>query len=140
MAWILRLCIDEFKGSGIEEIRRCLGVKPSSTYVRGRETETISSDHGPIVMDNVFDVKVPGTDGTISMILDIEGQNDNGKRYPIGKRAEYYVSSLVSSQKGAQFTGINYGDIRKVYSIWCMMDPYADERCSMVDYHMVPHV
>ena len=140
LAWLLHLCVDEFKDSSIEEIRRCLGVKPRSTYVKGRETEMISSEYGPVKMDNVFDVKVPGTDDKISIILDIEGQNDNGKGYPIGKRAEYYISRLISSQKGSEFTGTDYGDIRKTYSIWCMLDPYADDRSSMVSYRMEPHI
>ena len=117
LAWLLHLFVDEFKDSSIEEIRRCLGVKPRSTYVKGRETEMISSEYGPVKMDNVFDVKVPGTDDKISIILDIEGQNDNGKGYPIGKKAEYYISRLISSQKGSEFTGTDYGDIRKTYSI-----------------------
>ena len=140
LAWFLRLCIDEFKDTDIREIRKCLGVKPRGTYVKGRETEIISSEYGPIKMDNVFDVKVPGTDDTVSIILDIEGQNDNGKGYPIGKRAEYYISRLVSAQKGSDFIGTDYGNIRKTYSIWCMMDPYADDRSSMVSYSMTPHI
>ena len=136
---MLHLCIDEFKSASIPEIRRCLGVKPNSTYVKGRETELISSKNGPMVMDTVFDVKVPGTDDTISVIIDIEGQNENTK-YPIEKKAEYYMARLVSSQKGSDFTGTDYGDIRKTYSIWCMMDPHACDRNSMVSYSMTPHI
>ena len=136
---MLHLCIDEFKNASIPEIRRCLGVKPRSTYVKGRETEMISSKNGPVVMDTVFDVKVPGTDDTISVIIDIEGQNENTK-YPIEKRAEYYMARLVSSQKGSDFAGTDYGDIRKTYSIWCMMDPHAGDRNSMVTYSMVPRI
>ena len=140
LAWMLHLCIDEFKDASIKEIRRCLGVKPNGTYVKGRETEMISPEHGPVKMDNVFDVKVPGTNDTVSIILDVEGQNDNGNGYPIGKRAEYYISRLVSAQKGSEFTGTDYGKIRKTYSIWCMLDPYADDRSSMVSYSMTPHI
>ena len=99
----------------------------------------ISSENGPVVMDTVFDVKVPGTDDTISVIIDIEGQNENTK-YPIEKRAEYYMARLVSSQKGSDFAGTDYGDIRKTYSIWCMMDPHAGDRNSMVTYSMVPRI
>ena len=136
---MLHLCIDEFKDASIAEIRKCLGVKPRSIYVKGRETEMISSENGPVVMDTIFDVKVPGTNDRVSVIIDIEGQNENTK-YPIEKRAEYYMARLVSSQKGSDFRGSRYGDIRKTYSIWCMMDPHAGDRNSMVSYSMMPQI
>ena len=139
LAWLLHECIDEFRNASISEIKRCLGVKPNSTYVKGRETEIFSVDNGTVRMDNIFDVLIPGTDDKVSIILDIEGQNDDGSNEYIAKRAEYYMSRLVCRQKGVDFHGKNYKDIRRTYSLWCMMEPRKEDRNTLVRYNMTPN-
>ena len=44
-------------------------------------------------------------------------------RYPLTKRALYYCSRLISSQKGRNFKHDHYDDIQKVYSIWICTNP-----------------
>lgn len=56
-------------------------------------------------MDNVFDVRLPGTDDKVSVIINVEGQNDDGYNKYISKRAEYHISRLVSRQKGSKSMG-----------------------------------
>ena len=43
--------------------------------------------------------------------------------YPLIKRAEYYVSRMISSQYGTVFTKSDYGKIQKVYSVWICTSP-----------------
>ena len=140
LAWLLHECLDEFRCASIDEIKKCLGVKPHSTYVKGRETEYFSDKNGTVRMDNIFDVMVPGTNDRISIILDVEGQNDDGDLEYIGKRAEYYISRLVCRQKGNEFSGTDYKDIRRTYSLWVMMEPLADQRNTLIRYSMKPQV
>ena len=89
-------------------------------------------------MDSVFDVTIPGSDETISVIVNIEGQNDPKPKYPLEKRAEYYMARLVSSQKGSVFKGDDYGKMRKTYSIWYVINPRAEDRNTITRYSMKP--
>ena len=79
----------------------------------------------------LFRAKAPATGENIALIVNIEAQknihpsyrkNNISIEYPLLKRAVYYVSRLISSQKGTVFIGSDYGKIQKVYSIWICMD------------------
>ena len=50
--------------------------------------------------------------------------NDINPGYSLLKRATYYASRMISSQRGRDFQGDEYDQIRKVYTIWiCMNAP-----------------
>lgn len=138
LSWLLRGCIDELKDKDVEEIKKGLDIGADGFTVKGRESEYVSSN-GPVIMDNVFDVRLTDTGETVSVIVDVEAQNESAP-YPLGKRAEYYISRMVSDQKGREFTGTDYGKIRRVFSIWVMMDPPKSCRNTIVKYSMVPNV
>lgn len=138
LAWLLRSCVDELRDKTIDEIKQGLDIGADGIFVKGRETEQISSTNGPVVMDNIFDVRVAGTDETLSVIIDVEAQNESNPGYPLGKRAEYYIARLVSDQKGREFRNSDYGGLKKTYSIWLMMDPYEGNRNTVVKYRMIP--
>ena len=140
LSWLLRGYIDELKDKSIDEIKQGLDICADGISVRGRETELISGVNGPVMMDNVFDVKVAGTDETLSVIIDVEAQNESGLGYPIVKRAEYYIVRLVADQKGKEFTKSDYGKLKKTYSIWLVMDSIKRNRNTVVKYRMMPTV
>ena len=52
----------------------------------------------------------------------IEAQKDQPTHYDIINRAIFYVSRLISSQKGRDFDNTSYNDIKRVYSIWICMN------------------
>ena len=54
--------------------------------------------------------------------------------YPIISRAIYYLSRLISRQKGTIFTHSDYGKIQKVYSIWICPDPGKEKMNSIAKY------
>ena len=137
LSWILKSCIDDLKDKDIEEIKKFLDIGADGIWVNGKESESTSSDNGPIFLDNVFEVHISDGD-PITVIVGIEGQNESNPGYPIGKRAEYYVSRMISDQRGSVFKGSDYGSLRKTYSIWIMMDPLKGNRKSMVKYRMTP--
>ena len=137
LSLILRGCIDELNGVDPEEIKKGLDIGADGYTVKGRETEQFSEKNGPVIMDNVFDVRLPNSGETISVIVDLEAQNDSTP-YPIEKRAEYYLGRLVSSQKGFDFSNSDYAKLRRVYSIWIMMDPPEKNRNTILRYRMEP--
>ena len=61
-------------------------------------------------------------DGISQVIVNVEAQKDEPTSYHILNRAVFYVSRLVSSQKERDFVGINYNDIKRVFSFWVCMN------------------
>ena len=140
LSWILRGNLEEFKDMDIEEIKDCLTLGKNRKFVIGRDKEYVSRRHGRIELDTAFDVRIPGTNDKVSVIVGIEGQNDPEPGYPLGKRAEYYLARMVSAQKEIDFKGSDYGSLRRCYSIWCVMDPRSDDKNTVVRYGMKAEV
>ena len=69
--------------------------------------------------------------------MNIEAQNEQQTWYPLLKRAVYYGSRLISSQYGTVFSGMDYGAVKKVYSIWICTKSAKKYRNSMNRYEMV---
>ena len=137
LARILKDNIDELAGMSVDEIKGCLQLESDGKTVIGRETEYITRDGRKVILDSVFDVFIPGTGSRIPIIIiGLEGQRNPRPGYPLGKRAEYYLARMVSEQKDKYFTGKNYGDLRKTYSIWCVLEPRKDDLNSVVRYRM----
>ena len=88
-----------------------------------------------MTFDILFHAKAPDTDDLITLIINVEAQkslspkNNEGKIYPLMKRAVYYISRLISSQKETEFTGSDYGKIKKVYSIWNLYGKPRRKEC-----------
>ncbi len=96
-----------------------------------RNTEDSAPHEGLILYDIIFYVRTK--DGRSQIIINIEAQKDVPTRYDLIKRAVFYASRLISSQKERDFTGQNYNDIKQVYSIWiCMNRP----TCSWQHIHL----
>lgn len=123
LAMILKTCAEEFAVREVDEIAKYLIEGSGGDYVKGRETEYIDENGSKAILDSVFDLTVPSDDGEIPLLVGIEGQNDPYPGYPLEKRAEYYIARMVSAQKGREFSGSDYGGLRKTYSIWIVLDP-----------------
>lgn len=61
-------------------------------------------------------------DNLSQVIVNIEAQKAEPSAYDIINRAVFYVSKMISSQKGREFIKSNYNDIKRVYSIWVCMN------------------
>ena len=57
-----------------------------------------------------------------NILVNIEAQKDEPSSYYIQNRAVFYACRMVSSQKERDFTGMNFNDIKKVYTIWICMN------------------
>jgi len=114
--------------------------RDSPEAVQGIGVEYESGDDGLVKFDVLTHIKVPCEDGTIKVIINVEGQRDDSPGYPIVMRGIYYAARLLSRQKGIEFTKSNYQDIRKVYSIWICFDPAKERESVIANYSIHQHV
>ncbi len=92
----------------------------------GDSTADKSVTEGVVLYDILFTSRLPRTNATCQIIVNVENQNRWKPGYPLLKRAVYYSSRLISRQKGTVFFGDDYGKLEKVYSIWiCIKVPKA---------------
>ena len=139
LALILNRMVEEFKDATIPDIITKyiegtplisqIPVHPDQTnptlkHIHGDNVEDGSLSEGMIRYDILFRALVPNTNEPIMLIINIEAQNDINPGYSLLKRATYYASRMISSQRGRDFQGDEYDKIRKVYTIWiCMNAP-----------------
>ena len=124
---MLEPLIDDFRGKDVEYIRKCLPVVEGNRTIVKLDSEFGTMGKAPVRLDNVFEVKVPGSE-SIAVIIDLEGQSDNNPGYRIENRALYYASCMIQAQKGRYFENDDYDKIRKVMSIWVMMNPVMKDK------------
>ena len=115
--------------------------------IKGTQNEDNSITEGSIVFDILFRAKAPATNEVITLIINVEAQKrlkpkkKTGGTYPLLKRAVYYASRLLSSQKETEFTNSDYDKIKKIYTIWiCMEAPHgksAINRYQLKEQHLL---
>lgn len=138
LAHILIKTIDDFSGMTPEDVipyiegEPLVGATPvdpgltntasinNGQRIIGMNTENAEIGEGLARFDIVFYVRLK--DGISQVIVNLEAQKDEPAGYPILNRAVFYASRLISSQKERDFTGMNYGDIRRVFSLWILMN------------------
>ena len=99
----------------------------------GLNSENAEINEGLIRFDIIFYVRMPsqsGIKGSLSqIIINVEAQKSEPTEYDIVNRAIFYVSRMISSQKGRDFENSNYNDIKRVYSIWVCMNMDKNSMC-----------
>ena len=137
---ILALACKEFQGMAFAEIAKLIqsksrqGVKADSVPLGLIDTkEGESHDDGT---ETRFDVYIEPVlpDGTV-LCIDIEVQNDSTIVF-LAARSLYYKSRTVSRQKGRLFLNSNYGQLKKVYSIWIWLNPPKGEVGSITEVRL----
>ena len=147
LAHILVKTIDEFKGMNPKDVVQYIEGKPyistvpvdtGSTNVEkeqdgekviGLNTENSELHEGLARFDIIFYVRMK--DGLSQVIVNIEAQKAEPSAYDIINRAVFYISRMISSQKGRDFVKSNYNNIKRVYSIWI---------CMNIDEHSMSHI
>jgi len=144
LAWILKESTEEYKGYSIAEIKDYIEGEPEISIrpvmagekVQGMKSEDSSATEGLIRFDILFYARLPQNGLLIKLIVNVEAQADFFPGYPLTKRGIYYTSRLISSQKGTEFTGSDYGNIAKVYSIWVCMNAPKEWQNTITRYAM----
>lgn len=148
LAWILKTCAPEFSNAEIREIafQYIIGtpqvsevpLMPDETNaapkISGIGVEDAALTEGTITFDIRFEAVVPRDRQTVSLIINLEAQNDFYPGYPLIKRGIYYCSRMISSQHGTVFTKSHYEKVKKVYSIWICMNPPKNRMNTITEY------
>ena len=91
--------------------------------VQGLNTEDKTQNEGTAIYDIVFQVRVPSTGKIISLLINVEIQNDKSLSYETVTRGIFYCARMLSAQKNCIFKKSEYEKLQKVYSIWIC--PYS---------------
>ena len=150
LATIMQGCLAEYKDCTVTEIAEkyietepeigSVGVHSDDTNrdisgaIRGTSTEDATATEGTVRYDIRFYASAPADDGLIGLIINVEAQNRYDPGYPLLKRALYYCSRMISAQYGTEFTKSEYGNIKKVYSIWVCTQPPKEYRNTITQY------
>lgn len=144
LAHILVNTVEEFKGMNPADVVQYIEGEPhigsvpidggvtnveKQEKVIGLNTENSEINEGMIRFDIIFYVRMQ--DGLSQIIVNLEAQKAEPSSYDILNRAIFYVSRMISSQKGRDFVKSNYNDIKRVYSIWI---------CMNMDEHSMSHI
>ena len=161
LAAIMKDCVEEYRDCTVEEIaekyiegapqvgeagvhldetnRGCAaesGAGRAEGRIHGAATEDASRTEGTVRYDIRFFASVPGEEGRISLIINVEAQNRFRPGYPLIKRAIYYGGRMLSAQYGPVFTKSEYGKLKKVYSIWLCTHPPAAYQNTITQYSL----
>lgn len=133
LAWILKGTTTEFSSFSIEEIIPCIdkpavssiAVDPGltnsdSSKITGLPQESSIQNEGVVYYDIRFYARNPSSDGKrdIRIIVDLEAQKSSSPGYDLVTRGIFYGGRMLSEQCGRNFTGRDYDELEKVYSIW----------------------
>lgn len=137
LAWIMKSCLSEYRDYSVEEIagnyiegnpeisktalhRDEMSVIP---MIKGENTEDTSINEGIVTYDIRFRAIVPKSGEMITLIIDVEAQNDFYPGYPLVTRSVYYCCRMISAQYNTEFTNSHYEEVKKVYSIFICINP-----------------
>ncbi|MBR2214482.1 MAG: nuclease [Selenomonadaceae bacterium] len=155
LAWLLKYLVSEFKDFSIRDIaEKCIEGDPTMTIdtipvdsdftnvakrqqpnkIKGDKNEDGSTTEGTVFFDILFRAVVPTTGELITLIINIEPQRALYPGYILVRRAIYYACRLISSQKETEFIGDDFNKLKKVYSIWLVMDAPKDGSNSIRQY------
>ena len=119
---LLQFAVERLRGPEMrKKLENALEKEEGGNRIRCLNTESSSLSNGRIIYDSLFDVDLPDGDGFM-LRVDVEEQLYGTTAYPLEARAAYYLGRMMSDQKNTDFRNDNYGDIRKVVSVWIMLD------------------
>ena len=156
-AWIVKDCVKEFSDCSVDYIsEHCLsgdvevsehavhqdqpsrGMKmDGDEMVTKLNSESTSIREGTVYYDVRFNAKVPGENGLITLIINLEIQTKDKPGYELVTRGLYYCARMISEQHGTVFKNEHYEKLQKVYSIWICPSVAKCRQDGMFRYHVV---
>ena len=140
LAAFLHAYVDEFKDCSRDTIIDCIQKENTDKYVQERNVFPDSGKKNGIEVDTLFRVKLPESDSSVAVYVNIEGQNKYYLPYKIERRVEAYVSELIAAQKGIEYKKQEYDKIKKIYSIWLLFDHPNRRKNAIIRYDRTPNV
>ena len=132
IAWILKLCIEEFSTINVQNIvnewlakaDKRIGTEPVLPDVPPRRsaigTEDKSKTDGTVYFDFRTEIPLPNAPPMAPLlVIDMELQNEYKKRLALHKRSVYYNCRIISSQPGRLTGGkVVYPRLCRTCSVW----------------------
>ena len=128
LAYILQRVVDELEGMTIDEIAEAIegdveigSVPLMPEQILGGNLEDSVYHEGRVFFDLRFSVRK--VEDKIKILFDLEAQKKYNPGYPIVTRGIVYTARMISRQIETEFKIPDYGELKKVYSIWVCFDP-----------------
>ena len=149
LARIIKYSVAEFQNYSIPEIIDSIEGDPVISKIKvrpghspgnivGRSNSDKEIDEGEITYDILFHVITPDKQRT-KIIINVEAQNNYYPGYDLVTRGIFYCARMLSSQLDTEFSGENYDDIKKVYSIWICKNVPAYASRTITEYKITPN-
>lgn len=145
LAYIMKICMEEYKDCTIQEIKDCIeSVSVQTTgntkeRIEGMPTEDESVFGALIRYDILFKAKLPNQEvGEVGLFINLEAQNKDMSEYSIVTRGIYYASRLLARQKNSPegFKNSDFANLKKVYSIWICIH-HSKEKDNAVNMYSI---
>ena len=151
LARILKHCVKEFADCDLKDIEEKyiegtpeVNLIPLATdrtnaakKITGDNVEYRTVTEGETTFDIRFVAYAPTTGEPIKLIINLEAQKKSNPSYSLIKRAMFHCSRLISSQYNVEFVEPNFDDIKKVVSIWIVMNSPIKNRNCITQYRVV---
>ncbi len=131
---IIKECVSEFHDIPLAEIPDYIVSDPATNMnvdkaidqIYSMNPEDTSVFGAKVIFDIIVGIRLPNSPykENIDLILNIEAQANGNTSYPLVSRAIYYCSRLLARQKNRPvgFQHSEYQNLKKVYSIWIVMN------------------
>ena len=150
LAITMKECLNEFKHIDVSTIyheyieAHIFTDELVHENIVGSNTEKII-DGKKTTFDVLFFSKLPNSNHKIGIIINAEAQSIHNISYDVLNRAHYYNARNISSQYKTLWEENNYDELRKVVSIWFVLDaPKYKQGCLnryiMKEEHIVGNV
>ena len=159
LAWIMKYTMKEYQNYSVQEIAENYiegfpvistvsvhsDVKDpeskntdlsESEFIHGDSTEDSTITEGTVTFYIRFRAIAPQNGEYVTLIINIEAQNDFYPGYPLIKRGIYYCCRMISAQYGTEFQNSHYENIKKVYSIWICINPPKNKQNTITKYEI----
>ncbi len=128
IAVVAKCLIEEFKDCTVDEIVSLIEdvtieKEVTSGFSSTLKVESNVPGEATVKFDVVSIINIPTGKEKISirLRLDIEMQGDDNPGYPLGKRAVYYGSRMISDQLTVITKEVNYSKLEPVHTIWIVL-------------------
>ncbi|MBQ7917029.1 MAG: hypothetical protein IJ315_09645 [Firmicutes bacterium] len=131
LARIVQASAREYGNCSVEEVEKLIRGDQVTDKIVG-QAESLNGRN----MDLRFDAMCPDGTGKTKVLLNVEVQNKYNPGYDIITRGIFYCALMLVAEDGVEFTGQNYGELKKVYSIWIAVNPSVIEQGCINRYEM----
>ena len=156
-AWILKCCTREVADYSIDYIcEHCLSgsvevaehavhqdhlncnakINGDNQIIK-MNSESTAIKEQTVYFDVRFQATLPGEKEPITLIINLEIQNQDKPGYALVRRGLYYCARMISEQYGTEFVDEHYEEIQKVYSIWICPSVAVRRKNGILRYHTV---